>query len=172
MYEAWKIGQKGNNNGVLLTIFVAERRVRIEVGYGLEGVLTDALSTQIIRNEFVPHFRAGNPEKGIENTVVAIEKAVGGEYKAEEKKPERIPPLAAVVLIVILIIVMSRLSRRSYTIGPVPRRGHYWDGGFYPGGWSRSGGFGGSSSHDHGSDFGGFSGGGGLSGGGGASGSW
>ena len=57
MYEAWRIGQKDNDNGVLLAIFVNERKVRIEVGYGLEGALPDALSGRIIRDEFVPQFR-------------------------------------------------------------------------------------------------------------------
>ena len=91
MYEAWRIGQKDNDNGVLLAIFVNERKVRIEVGYGLEGALPDALSGRIIRDEFVPQFRAGNPEQGIENTVIAIEKAVRGEYTTRRRKSRKIP---------------------------------------------------------------------------------
>jgi uncharacterized protein len=175
MYETWKIGQKNNNNGVLLGIFQQERRVRIEVGYGLEGVLTDALSSQIIRNEFVPNFRSGNYDKGTENTVLAIEKAVRGEYTAPEKKTDQFPTAAAIVLIIFLLIVMSRFNRRGYTIGPVPRRAHYRRDGYDPG-WMWPGGFGGVSpndgAHEDSGGFGGFSGGGGLSGGGGASGSW
>ena len=61
--QQWKIGQKARNNGVLFLIFKNDRAMRIEVGYGLEGVLTDALSAQIIRNEVTPYFRAGEFEK-------------------------------------------------------------------------------------------------------------
>ncbi len=169
MYEAWRIGQKDNDNGVLLAIFVNERKVRIEVGYGLEGALPDALSGRIIRDEFVPQFRAGNPEQGIENTVIAIEKAVRGEYTAPEEKAEKFPTVAAIVLMLVLLFLMYRLNKRGgFTIGPMPRgRDDHWGGGgFYGGGWGGGSGGGG------GGGFGGFSGGGGSSGGGGASGSW
>jgi uncharacterized protein len=174
MYEAWKIGQKGKDNGVLLAVFVQERKVRIEVGYGLEGALPDALSGQIIRNEFVPHFRAGNAEKGIESTVIAIEKAVRGEYKAPEQKPQEFPTLLAILFLIFFIYMMYQMGKRrsGYTIGPYNRRRRGYDGGIYPGGWT--GGFGGGDfgGGGGGGGFGGFSGGGGLSGGGGASGSW
>jgi uncharacterized protein len=66
--EAWKIGQKNNNNGVLLAIYIKERKARIEVGYGLEGALTDALSSRIIRNELAPDFKAGNYDAGVEKS--------------------------------------------------------------------------------------------------------
>ena len=172
MYVAWRIGQKENDNGVLLAIFVNERKVRIEVGYGLEGALPDALSGQIIRDEFVPHFRAGNPEQGIESTVIAIEKAVRGEYTAPEKKPEKFPTVLSLLLMLFLLYFMYRLNKRGgFTIGPMPRGRDRWGGGgYYGGGWGgSSGGFGGGGG---GGGFGGFSGGGGSSGGGGASGSW
>ncbi len=79
--EAWKPGQKGKDNGVILVIFKEDRKVRIEVGYGLEGVLTDALSRQIIENEIVPRFRAGDYDGGIEQAVAAILSATRGEYQ-------------------------------------------------------------------------------------------
>ena len=81
--QQWKIGQKARNNGVLFLIFKNDRAMRIEVGYGLEGVLTDALSAQIVRNEVTPYFRAGEFEKGILSGVRAILSATKGEYQAD-----------------------------------------------------------------------------------------
>lgn len=85
--DAWKIGQKGKNNGVILLIFKNDRKVRIEVGYGLEGVLTDAASKLIIENEIVPRFREGKFDEGIERAVDAIMAATKGEYYSESKTP-------------------------------------------------------------------------------------
>jgi len=81
--EAWKIGQKGKDNGVILLIFKNDRKVRIEVGYGLEGALTDATSRLIIENEMVPRFREGKFDEGIEAAVQAIMAATQGEYHGE-----------------------------------------------------------------------------------------
>lgn len=81
----WKLGQKGTDNGVLLLVAIGERKVRIEVGYGLEGVLTDARSAQIIRNEIVPRFRAGDMAGGVTEGVGAILKTIEGTYKASER---------------------------------------------------------------------------------------
>lgn len=75
----WGIGQKGKNNGVLLIVAPKERKVRIEVGYGLEPVLTDAVSSQIVQGIMVPAFRAGNNEQGIVEGTDAILKILGGE---------------------------------------------------------------------------------------------
>lgn len=80
--ETWKIGQKGKDNGVILLIFKDDRKVRIEVGYGLEGALPDALAGQIIQNVIAPAFRDGRYDEGISNAVTAIAKAVQGEYEA------------------------------------------------------------------------------------------
>ena len=82
--EAWKIGQKKKDNGVILLVFKNDRQVRIEVGYGLEGALTDAVSKSIIENEIVPRFRQGNFEEGIQKATDAIIAATKGEYKTEE----------------------------------------------------------------------------------------
>lgn len=80
----WKLGQKGTDNGVLLLVALKEKKVRIEVGYGLEGTLTDLRSAHIIRNEIVPRFRSGEIPAGIEAGVVAILKTIEGTYSAPE----------------------------------------------------------------------------------------
>ena len=80
----WKLGQKGTENGVLLLVALRERKVRIEVGYGLEGTLTDLRSAHIIRQEIVPRFRSGDLPGGIAAGVQAILGTIEGTYKAEE----------------------------------------------------------------------------------------
>ena len=80
--EQWEVGQKGKDNGVILAIFKEDRAVRIEVGYGLEGVLPDATAHSIIRNEIVPRLRAGSFDEGISAAVSAIIAATKGEYQA------------------------------------------------------------------------------------------
>ncbi len=81
LFEAWKIGQKNRNNGVLLAIFVDDRRMRIEVGYGLEGALPDAMAGRIIDNDIRPRFRAGDFDGGVTAGVSAIMAATRGEYR-------------------------------------------------------------------------------------------
>ena len=83
----WKLGQKGVDNGVLLLIASQDRKIRIEVGYGLEGTLTDAKSAQIIRREMVPRFRAGDFPAGIEAGVKAILSTIEGTYEPKEDVP-------------------------------------------------------------------------------------
>jgi len=80
----WKLGQKGTDNGVLLLVSLKDRKVRIEVGYGLEGTLTDVRSAHIIGNEIVPRFRAGDLPGGIIAGTQAILATIEGTYKAEE----------------------------------------------------------------------------------------
>jgi uncharacterized protein len=172
-YRSWGIGTAKNNNGVLLLVVVNDRKVRIEVGYGLEGVITDALSGDIIRNEIAPYFKQENYNRGIDNAVNAIAKASAGEYKATPKKRGgkggSIGGLIAIVIIILIVISRGGGSRGG---GLMSRRGYGgWTAPFWinTGGWgSSSGGWGGGSSG--GSSWGGF--GGGSSGGGGASGSW
>jgi uncharacterized protein len=177
-YRAWGIGTKKNNNGVLLLVSIQDRQVRIEVGYGLEGAITDAVSGTIIRNEIVPAFKQSLYAQGIDQAVDALIKAASGEYKAEQPnrvRNKRVPGggLLGVVVVIMVIIfaVIGRkgggggggmMSRRGYRGGWVPPVifGGGWGGGS-GGGWSSGGG---------GSSWGGF--GGGSSGGGGASGSW
>ena len=87
-HEAWKLGSEKNDNGVLLLIAVDDRKMRIEVGQGLEGVLTDALCSQIIRNEMAPEFRRGDYDAGVLLAINAIVQAIAGEYTAEQTVAE------------------------------------------------------------------------------------
>jgi uncharacterized protein len=87
----WKLGQKGTDNGALLLVAMKERRIRIEVGYGLEGALTDARSAQIIRNHIVPRFRAGDLQGGIATGVRAILGTIEGTYSVTEGQPALVP---------------------------------------------------------------------------------
>jgi uncharacterized protein len=173
--DEWKIGQKGFDNGAILLIAKADREMRIEVGYGLEGSLTDLMAGRIIRDVIVPQFKAGNFDQGILDGVQAMIGVVRGEYQAPEKIPSRKGPkfkgdnlffflwIAFVIFIVVLRNV-RHASRRKHS--KRSSRGAGWVGGFFGGGFSSGGsgggGFGG----------GGFGGGGGGFGGGGASGSW
>ncbi len=82
--EKWKLGSKKNDNGVLILVVVEDHKMRIEVGQGLEGVLTDALCNRIIRNEMAPAFRQGDFDAGVTAAVNSVIKGIGGEYKAED----------------------------------------------------------------------------------------
>lgn len=163
------IGQKEKNNGVLLFIAKDDRKLRIEVGYGLEGALPDALADQIIRKEITPKFKQGKYYEGIDAGVDAIFKATKGEYTRDtkDKKSGDGFPFCGVPIVVLIIIlfiffpivitIVSRICGRG--------RGSGFGSNWFVGGsgWSS-----GSSSFSGG----GFSGGGGSFGGGGASGSW
>jgi uncharacterized protein len=165
--EKWQLGKKKNDNGVLLFIAVNDRKARIEVGYGLEGPLPDAVCNQIIRNELAPYFRQENYEGGIKASTDAIIKAIAGEYKADAgpvKRRGKGGSFYTTIIIFIIIFVLSRI------FGNRNNRGGGWTSGtgWYGGGWSGRTGGGGWS----GGGGGGFSGGGGGFGGGGSSGSW
>jgi uncharacterized protein len=149
-----KIGTEEHNNGILLFVAKDDKKLRIEVGYGLEGALPDALASSIIRNEIVPHFKKENFYAGITAGIDAIISAIGGEYSAERDMPadeeRQVIPIIFMILIgLFMFFFRGRGGRRS---------------GIFLGGFG--GGRGGFSSG------GGFSGGGGSFGGGGASGSW
>ncbi len=156
-----KIGTKKNDNGVLLLVVKNDRKIRIEVGYGLEGALPDALASSIIRNVIIPHFRNDDYYAGITDGINAIILATKGEYKVNTRASSRKnSPSHIFTILMILFFIISFFIRSG-------RRGSggfiFWGGGFGSGGGFSSGGsFGG----------GGFSGGGGSFGGGGASGSW
>jgi uncharacterized protein len=174
----WGIGQAGKDNGALLIVAPEERSVRIEVGYGLEGELTDALSRTIIESGILPHFRQGDFAAGIKSGVATIVTTLGGAYdpalppvQASERDEAPFPLPLALALVILLVLLLNRiLGPRRHgpgTPGHRPRRrGRVLvpgPGGFGGGGGGR-GGFGGGG--------GGFSGGGGGFGGGGASGRW
>lgn len=154
--EAWKIGQKGKDNGVIFLIFRDDRKMRIEVGYGLEGVLPDIVAGRIIREIVAPYFRKGDFPRGINAGVDAIIQAIKGEF--EGVMVDETWHLILKGLLWLLVWMILRILVERYEIYEINKRGGqlgvpYTGGG---GGW-----FGG-----------GFSGGGGGFGGGGASGGW
>jgi uncharacterized protein len=171
--EQWKIGRKKVDDGAILVVAKNDRAVRIEVGYGLEGELTDAQSRTIIETRILPRFRQGDFAAGIKAGVAAMIETLGGSYdpalpQVQVRDSERAPspfPLA-IALPIIMMIFLNRLfspRRRQRR-----RRGRGYGGPIVvPGGWGGGrGGFGG------GARGGGFGGGGGSFGGGGASGRW
>ncbi|HET9161335.1 MAG TPA: TPM domain-containing protein [Caulobacteraceae bacterium] len=181
--RAWGIGSKANNDGVLFLVAPSEHKVRIEVGYGLEGVLTDALSSSILQQAVLPKFRSGDIEDGVVQGTDAIvqqlslpddeAKAKAAQATAAPKKSHGgIPPFAILIILFVVFSMLSGLGRRRrfggsglgsvlpwIILGSLNNRRGGWGGGDWGGG---GGGFGG----------GGFSGGGGSFGGGGSSGSW
>jgi uncharacterized protein len=123
----WGIGQAGEDNGVLFIVAPAERKTRIEVGYGLEGKLTDALSKQIIDFEVIPYFKRGDFEQGIVNGTRAIIKVLGGAYdvKAARKrasqgvKPHLIMYFMLVAIAIVLGAFLGQMVRTSLSAGLV-----------------------------------------------------
>ena len=169
----WGIGQKNKNNGALLIVVPSDRKVRIEVGYGLESELTDAVTRLIIANAILPRFRANDFAGGIERGVEDIVQVLSGDAEDFKKRAaERSDRanasenggISSFALVVIILLVWWFLFRRG-GFGTSRRSG--WllppviGGGWSGGGWSSGSGSGG-----------GFSGGGGSFGGGGSSGSW
>lgn len=166
----WGIGREGEDDGVLLIVAPNEREVRIEVGYGLEGTLTDALAFQIIQNEILPRFRAGDLDGGIVAGAGAILRTLDGEYRpepwtarsADSGAADRLPipgwvvPVLFFGIWLLVVYIVRRHGGRGggYGMG-MPGMGGL--GGRRRGGFSRGGG---------------FSGGGGSFGGGGATGRW
>lgn len=162
--RAWKAGQKDVNNGVVLFVFIQDRKMYIQVGYGLEGKLPDVLCKRIIEDEIKPHFKAGNYTAGLTAGVQSLIEAARGEYKgtgrtaAQGRRGNGALPLVVLIVIIVILAFLARGTRRSR-----------WGGG----GWIIGGGGGGWSSGGGGGwSGGGFSGGGGSFGGGGAGGSW
>ncbi|HXR36445.1 MAG TPA: TPM domain-containing protein [Candidatus Binataceae bacterium] len=171
----WGIGQKDKNTGALLIVAPKEHKVRIEVGYGLEGKLTDAMSRVIIERDILPEFKRGDFNAGVLAGTATILKVLGGDATAAQPSAElgagstnldsflTVPVFFALVMILIFLFVAlrNRFGRNPHLIRRVGRSGYagFPGGGFYGGGGGSSGG-------------GGFSGGGGSFGGGGASGSW
>ena len=179
--QAWHVGQKGRNNGAVLFVFVREHKLFIQVGYGLEGALTDFLCHQIIANEITPRFKAGDFDGGLAAGVRAMIAATKGEYKgtgrtvAEKNGKGTLDDVPPPVLFFISLMVLLFLG---WLFGPLGGRGSggpiLFTGGGSSGGWGGGGGGGdgGGFSGGGGGDGGGFSGGGGSFGGGGAGGSW
>jgi uncharacterized protein len=174
--RAWGIGEKDKNNGALLIVVPSERKVRIEVGYGLEGALTDAVTRLIIQNAILPRFRAGDVAGGISRGVDDIIQVVSGDAEEFQRRaaqrPDKAPQgvdAATVIFVIFMLIVIFMMLRNAQGAGrTLGRRGGYAGPIFIPSGGSWSSGSGGGSSGSGG----GFSGGGGSFGGGGSSGDW
>lgn len=158
--EAWKVGRKGLDDGLIFFAFVGDRRMRLEVGYGLEDRVPDLIARRLLAEQVKPAFARGDYAGGIDALVSSLERVFAGEPLPEpaRRTSRRSFPLGTVVLVVLLLLaqIVSRgTGRRGF-------RGGTW-GGFGGGGWGSGGG---------GGFGGGFSSGGGSFGGGGASGSW
>lgn len=163
--RTWGVGNKEINNGLVLLVAKDDRKMRIEVGYGLEGAITDVDAKDIIENVLKPNFRANNYYGGIDKAVDALIQEAAGEYTAPQnygssnKKDKGIGFGTIIIVIIILLMIIGGGVSGG---GTYVSRGGFsgWSGGGGSSGWSGGGGGG----------FGGFGGGGG--GGGGASGSW
>jgi uncharacterized protein len=178
LYESWGIGQKNNNNGVLILVAQQERKVRIQPGYGLEGAIPDALAKRIITNTITPAFKEDRYYEGLDRSTDQLIALAKGEYKADpatQSRPSRGREDSSgsgigFWLIIAVLILFILLRNRGGGSGG--RRNRGFGGGMIPpiifgdfsGGRGVFGGGGG------GGGFGGF--GGGSSGGGGASGDW
>jgi uncharacterized protein len=167
--QAWGVGQNERRNGVVLFVFIQDRKMFIQVGYGLEGALPDATAFDITERHIKPLFRSGNYEAGLATGIDLISKAIRGEYKGSGKtvgeqrdRSSGAAGLLFFIIFVIVLIIISRVVRRLGGYGYSSGRGgpiFFPMGGGGGGGWSS----GGDSS---------FSGGGGSFGGGGAGSSW
>ena len=181
--QAWKVGQKGRNNGAVLFVFTQDHKMFLQVGYGLEGALPDAICKRIISDEIAPQFKAGNYDAGLTAGVNAVLAAAKGEYKGTGQTRAQslilsgnqsnnsggngsLAPFVIFAVVFLLLALFGVFGRRRgfvYTgVGGFGSGG--WSSG--GGGWSSGGGF------SSGGGGGGFSGGGGSFGGGGAGGSW
>ncbi|MDF2193735.1 TPM domain-containing protein [Paraflavitalea sp. CAU 1676] len=180
----WGVGNAKTNNGVVILAAIADRQIRIETGYGLEGAIPDITANQIIRNDIAPAFRSGDYYEGLDKATQSIIQAARGEYKSPEgynkRKSRGSGTLGNIVGFIVLIIIIAIFAGRGRGGGGggggyMSRRG-YGDVitpfliGSLLGGGGRGGGGGGGWSGGGGGGFGGF--GGGSGGGGGASGSW
>jgi uncharacterized protein len=186
--ERWKVGQKKYDNGLVLFVFKEERTVRVEVGYGLEGTITDAFSSRVIREQVAPHFQQNDYAGGLnaaadaiiqkirtgEEPVPPLQQQQPGASRGQQQTRGDIPfPLVILILFMVFFVIVPMLTRgrrrRSGCGGCIfpfffPGGGITFGGGGFGGGGFGGGGFGGGG--------GGFSGGGGGFGGGGATGGW
>lgn len=187
----WRLGRKDVNDGVMLIVAPTERRVRIEVGYGLEPIMTDALSGMIVRDTILPRFRDKDMPGGIIAGATAINEQLKLPLEAAEVRAKQLIDAGAkkrrsgndlegwltaafwlfVVLVIILPMILGAARGKKYRRGraPVVIWGPGWGGG---GSWGGGSSWGGGGDSSWGGGGGGFSGGGGSFGGGGASGGW
>jgi uncharacterized protein len=178
LFRDWGIGGSKHNNGVLLLIAANDHKIRIEVGYGLEGAITDVQSNDIIANDLTPNFKSQDYYRGIDEAINSLEKAAAGEYKERGKQKDNNGGggnILGFIIILIAILMLVGRGRGGRGGGMMSRRGSgsWIIPAMFLGGWGRGGGggFGGGGfGGGGGGGFGGF--GGGSSGGGGASGGW
>lgn len=156
-FEAWRVGRKGLDDGLVLFIMKADKRIRIEVGYGLESVVPDALAARVINDDLVPRLQGGDNDGAVRAAVDSLMRIISGSVPGETGQPEQPAPvpvtlfqkiLIGIAILGFLLLLITNPSLALYLLFTI-----------------LSGGRGGG-------DRGGFSGGGGRSGGGGASGSW
>lgn len=166
VFREWGLGEKDKNNGLLLYITTNDRKMYIQVGYGLEGAIPDMLAKRVISNTLVPSFKQGAYYQGIDLAMDELMAMAQGEYKNTRPK-NGFPTWIIVVIVIILIIIFTSFGsnmNRTYRSGrPFYDQGPFMGGGLGGFGGGGFGGFGGGG-------FGGF--GGGSAGGGGAGGSW
>jgi len=166
-FEAWKVGRKGLDDGLVLFILAEDRRIRIEVGYGLEDEVPDIYAFRVINNILVPGIRDGRPDEAVDAAVTALIGYIGGDEKAagEETRRGRGEStvkgiFTGIVILILIVIFITNPSLALWLLISILSGGGRGGGGRGGGGWGGGGGGGG------------FSGGGGRSGGGGASGGW
>lgn len=175
-FKAWRVGRKGIDDGLVLFVMADDRRIRIEVGYGLEGVVPDIRASQIIRDVMAPRIRAGDRDGAITGAVDALVGLISGEqgsprapgYRQRAPQPQAHPlqlAFCALIALGLLLFLVTHPTVALFLFSTMLSGGGRRYGG---GGWGGGGGGWGGG----GGDGGGFSGGGGSSGGGGASGSW
>jgi uncharacterized protein len=166
----WKLGKPGKNDGALLVVATKDRKLRIEVGRGLEGELTDLYCGRIIRDVMVPRFRQGDMPGGIRAGVEALIAIAGGAGEKALPSSSHDPVWSGIALALIFAFIVIVIIVRRITGGGFGPRGRGFRGGIFP--FPMAGGFGGGRTGGFGGGgFGGFGGGGGFSGGG-ASGGW
>ncbi|HEX3466505.1 MAG TPA: TPM domain-containing protein [Candidatus Elarobacter sp.] len=181
-FTKWKVGRKGLDDGLVLFVFPTDRKARIEVGYGLEGVMTDALASNIIRDTIAPKMLAGQPDAAVSDGIGVILSTLGGEARAQGVTPapaatfepynssdDQTDPVGVLIGVVLALLIIVLVF---WVISKLPRGKDTYISSGGGGGWggllagallSGAGGLGGG---------GGFMGGGGMGGGGGATGSW
>jgi uncharacterized protein len=165
-FEAWKVGRKGLDDGLVLFIFAEDRKIRIEVGYGLEDKVPDVYAYRVINNILSPGFRAGRPDEAVDAAVTALIGYISGDENAAGEETGRpggraMSPIkgifTGIIILIVIILFITNPSLAFWLLINILSGGGR--GGRGGGGWGGGGG-------------GGFSGGGGGSGGGGASGGW
>ncbi len=166
-FEAWKVGRKGLDDGLVLFIFAEDRKIRIEVGYGLEDKVPDVYAYRVIANVLAPGIRAGRPDEAVDAAVTALIGYISGDENAPGEETGRPRGRAmssikgiftGVIILIVIILFITNPSLAFWLLINILSGGGR-GGGRGGGGWGGGGG-------------GGFSGGGGGSGGGGASGGW